>query len=328
MTADQLSASLIPVEIRVFRGATRDITFDVYLKLGEGNFAHVFSRNTGLDYKRLANYIQKGVTQLYIRQEDLDAYRKFIERTADSIFQDPKVSTERKIASLLNMTEQNMAEVFSQAEVSKETADSARKVVNNYVSLMLDDPKTLAIILNLVSHGEYLYYHSIAVSVFSLFVAKASGQFNRRTFEMIGMGGFLHDVGYTQIPKDILESEKELTPEQWEVMKQHPTIGLRMIESTPNIPDEVRYMVYQHHEYPNAKGYPNKLRNAVIYHPAKIVEIADSFSALISNRPFRKAYSVAEALKIIQSETGKHDAQLVKILTQIFSRSGGQKAAA
>src|SRR5689334_18763246 len=102
------------VDIQTFRNAIRDITFDVFLKLAENNYAHVFSKTTGLDYKRLAHYISKGVTKLYIRPEDEVAYKAFIEKTADSIFKDPNVSQERKIASLLNMTEQNMAELFTQ----------------------------------------------------------------------------------------------------------------------------------------------------------------------------------------------------------------------
>ncbi len=52
-------SSFIGVDILTFRNATRDISFDVFLKLGDNNFAHVFSRSTGLDYKRLAQYVQK-----------------------------------------------------------------------------------------------------------------------------------------------------------------------------------------------------------------------------------------------------------------------------
>src|SRR5690606_36537660 len=98
---------------------------------------------------------------------------------------------------------------------------------------------------------------------------------------------------------------------QWQIVRNHPTVGLRMLEATPNIPDEVRYIVYQHHEQPSGKGYPNRIRSSVIYHPAKLIEIADCFSALISNRPWRKAYTVPEAIRIIQSEEGKHDPVLV-----------------
>lgn len=316
-------SEFVSVDIYTFRNATRDITFDVYLKLSEENVAHVFSRKTGLDYKRLAQYIQKGVKQLHIRKEDEEAYTAFISNTADKIFNDPNTSTEKKVATLLNMTDQNMAEIFSQTQVPEDTAESTQKVIKNYVSLMLDNPKTLAIILKLVSHGDYLYYHSIAVAIFSMFVAKASGQFNSRTLEIVGMGGFLHDIGSTQISQEVMNAPSELTPAQWKEMRSHPKLGLQMLENTPNVPDEVRYIVYQHHEEPSGQGYPNGLHGPVIYYPAKIVSLADAFSALISKRPFRPAYTVEQALHILQSENGRHDRELVKILAKIFSRQMG-----
>lgn len=321
------------VDILSFRNATRDITFDVFLKVSDDNVAHIFSRTTGLDYKRLAQYIQRGVKELFIKVEDEGAYEAFIKKTTDSIFNDPSTTQDKKIATLLNMTEQNMAELFTQIQVPEETAVNSQKVVRNYVNLMIENPKTLAIMLKLVSHGEYLYYHSIAVAVFSMFIAKASGQFNQRMLEIVGMGGFLHDIGCTQLPKEIVCSPTELTPAQWKEMRTHPKLGLQMIENTPNIPDEVRYIVYQHHEEPSGHGYPNGLHGPVIYYPAKIVSLADAFSALISKRPFRPAYSVEQAVHILQAEVGKHDRELVKMLSSIFLRGvnsappGGKKIA-
>src|SRR3954471_12511372 len=233
-------ASLIPVDIMTFRNATRDISFDVYLKLSEENVAHVFSRTTGLDYKRLAQYISKGVTELFIKAGDKESYEKFVARSADMIFNDPETPQEKKIATLLNMTEQNMAELFSQVAVEEETAVSSKRLIKSYVNLMTQKPETLATILKLVSHGEYLYYHSIAVAIFSMFIAKATGQFNQKLLELVGMGGFLHDIGCTQLPKEIVSSATELDEDQWKEMHTHPKLGLKMIESTPSIPDEVR----------------------------------------------------------------------------------------
>ncbi len=329
MGSDKKSDSkYIPVKIGSFRTATRDITFDVYIQLSNDNFAHVFSRSTGLDYKRLAHYIQKDVKFLYIKPDDAEAYKAFVEKTADQIFQDPSTPTEKKIATLLNMTEQNMTEIFAQLEIPDETAENTIKVVQNYVKLMFENPKSLTLILRLVSHGDYLYYHAIATATFSMFIAKATGQFNKRMLEIVGLGGFLHDIGCTQLPKEINDSESDLTEDQWKEMRKHPSIGLKMLENTANVADEVKYIVYQHHEQPSGNGYPNKLRGPKIYYPAKIVSIADSFSALISKRPFRPAYKVEEAVEIMMNEKGKFDSQLLKIVDQIFVRGVGSKKAA
>jgi putative nucleotidyltransferase with HDIG domain len=309
---------LVAVDILTFRTATRDIDFDVYIKLSNDNIAHVFSKSTGLDYKRLAQYIQKDVKELFVKRDDLEAYKKFISRPAQAVFSDPNTPQEKKIATLLNMTEQNIAEIFSQFTVAEDTMQSTQALIKNYVDIMVQSPETLTIILRLVSHGDYLYYHSVAVAIFSMFIAKASGQFNQRMLELVGLGGFLHDIGCTQLPKEVICSPEELTLDQWSEMKSHPKIGLTMLENNQSIPDEVRYIVYQHHEEPSGQGYPNGIRGPVIYYPAKIVALADAFSALISKRPFRPAYTTDKAIQILQENNGKHDRELVQILSRVF----------
>ncbi len=319
------TGNFFPVDIRAFRNSAKDIGFDVFLKLGEDNYAHVFSKSSGVDYKRLAQYITKGVTHLYVKNEDEAAFKEYLQRSPEKIFNDPNIPTAKKISTLLNMAEQNISELFNVVNVSEEAAVNSVKIVKNFINMMSDNPKTLAVLLKSASHGEYLFYHSISVAVISMFIAKASGQANSRMLEICGLGGFLHDIGLTLLPKEIADSPNELTAAQWREMRSHPKLGLKMLENTPNIPDEVRYIVFQHHEEPSGAGYPNGLRGPVIFYPAKIVALADGFTALISKRPFREAYTVEQALGIIQSETGKYDKDLVKIIISLF---GEKKSAA
>jgi len=309
----------IAVEIQKFRGTMRDLTFDVFLKVSGDHYAHVFSRSTGVDYQRLEKYIFRGVKELYIRENDYEIYKNYSKVTAATVFTDPALTQEKRVSALLNMTEQNLAEIFTRFSVDEQAAQQSRTLVQGYVGLMSSEPQTLAMILKLVSYGNYLYYHAVAVSVFSLLLARALGQFDSKLLEIIGMGGFLHDIGRTQLPQEINESARSFTPEEWKIMRSHPKLGLDMLQDAKKIPDEVRYIVYQHHEQPGGGGYPNALRGPVIYPPARIVSICDSFSALISARPFRKAYSVDEALKIMQGESGKFDKILIQTMRTVFA---------
>lgn len=320
--------NLISVPIESFRQVTRDISFDVYIRISDGNFAHIFSRSTGLDYKRLASYIQKGVTELYIQSEDKPLYDMFVSRTAEVIINDPALPNEKKIAALLNMTEQNMSEIFAQIEVREETVEDTKKLVNHYAELMTQSPQSLTVILKLVSHGEYLYYHSIAVSIFSLFIGKATGQFDQKTLEEIGMGAFLHDIGCTQLPKDVIDCTTVYTPDQRKTMEKHAKLGLQMLLETGNVPDPVKYIVYQHHEEPGGGGYPNRISSSKLYYPARVVALADAFSAMISKRPFRPAFTVEQAIKILREKKNKFDPKLVELLASIILPAERSKRAA
>ena len=249
--------------------------------------------------------------------------------TATAIIQSPHESTEKKVATLLNMTEQNLTEIFQGFEVDAETAQRTRTTVNGYVKLLLDDPKTLAVLLNLAAQGDYLYYHSIMVSIFSIFIAKASGMFNKEDLEVIGVGGFLHDIGCSRLPRELLECPTEYNGEQWATMKTHCKLGLEMLEGAQHVPDGAKFIVYQHNECPGGNGYPNQLVDGAIYYPTKVVAIADAFSMLIS-QPYRPPYKVAEAIEILENGKGRHDPKLVKLLAMIFRnqvKAAAKKAA-
>lgn len=314
-----MAGNFFPVDIRTFRSSAKDITFDVYLKLADDNYAHIFSKTSGIDYKRLASYLNKGVTHLFIRLEDELLFKDYLQRSPDKIFSDPNVPDSKKVSVLLNMAEQNMQELFGCVQVPEEAAAASVKVVRNFINLMAENPKTLATLLKTASHGEYLFYHSISVAVISMFIAKASGQANGRMLEICGFGGFLHDIGMTMVPREVLESPAELTAAQWREVRMHPKYGVKMVENTSNIPDEVRYIILQHHEEPGGSGYPSGLRGPVIFFPAKIVSLADSFSAMISKRPFREPYSVEQAMALIQKQQGRWDRDLMKILVELFA---------
>lgn len=322
------NGNFFPVDIRMFRVTSKDITFDVFLRLADDNYAHIFSKSSGVDYKRLAQYIQKGVTHLHVRSEDDAAFKEYVQRSPEKILTDPAVADAKKVSILLNMAEQNIAELFNVIKVSDDAAKTSVKIVKSFISLLAENPKTLATLLKVASHGEYLYYHSISTAVVSMFLARSSGQANARMLEICGLGGFLHDIGLTLLPKEVVDSPTDLTAAQWREMRSHPKLGLKMLESVPNVPDEVRYIIFQHHEEPAGSGYPSGLRGSVIFYPAKIVGLADSFCALITKRPFREAYSIEQALGIIQHEVGKYDRDLVKLLTALFGAKQTAKPAA
>jgi putative nucleotidyltransferase with HDIG domain len=88
-----------------------------------------------------------------------------------------------------------------------------------------------------------------------MFIAKACGQFNQRMLEIVGQGGFLHDIGLIQLPRELIEKTDPL-PNLAEEYKNHPQLGLKMVENASSIPDEVRYIIYQHHEQPGEADIP------------------------------------------------------------------------
>lgn len=120
----------------------------------------------------------------------------------------------------------------------------------------------------------------------------------------IQFGAVLHDVGKIGVPDEVLQSPSALLPEQWEIMRQHPSIGEEMLDGVAFL-DEARHAVVGHHERWDGNGYPRGLAGEGIPLVARIVGVADAYDAMTSNRPYRSALAWEIALDQIKSGRGK-----------------------
>ena len=107
-------------------------------------------------------------------------------------------------------------------------------------------------------------------------------------------GALLHDIGKIGVPDAILLKPGKLTAEEQEIMRRHPEIGYNMIVHIPFLAGAAR-IVLHHHEAYDGNGYPSRLAGAQIPLGARIFAIADTFDAMTSDRPYRRALPVAAA---------------------------------
>ncbi len=168
----------------------------------------------------------------------------------------------------------------------------------------------------------YTKGHSTSVSKFSEALARAIN-LPEKEVERITLGALLHDVGKIGIPESVLKKEGPLSDEEWVIMKQHPVIGYeKVLEPNPNLRDLIPIVKY-HHERIDGKGYPEGLSNGDIPLAAKIVAIADTYHALISDRPYRKGMNIEKAFEILEEGAGTQwDADLVRTFIQIAPSLG------
>lgn len=141
-----------------------------------------------------------------------------------------------------------------------------------------------------------------------------------QALEDIKHGAMLHDIGKLGISEKILLKRGKLTKKEFEIIKKHPQIGADIIRPVHFLKDVVPIILH-HHERFDGYGYGSKLKGEEIPLGARIVAIVDVYQALVSNRPYRKAYSQREALKIIKEESGTHfDPKIVKAFLEILSK--------
>lgn len=148
--------------------------------------------------------------------------------------------------------------------------------------------------------------HIERMSRYSEAVARKLG-LNGKTVERILYAAPMHDVGKIGIPDKILLKPGKLDPDEWEIMKQHTTIGARILGGArTGFIKLAEIVALTHHERWDGAGYPRGLKGARIPLVGRITAIADVFDALISQRPYKPPFSVEKSFAVIRESKGTH----------------------
>jgi diguanylate cyclase (GGDEF)-like protein/putative nucleotidyltransferase with HDIG domain len=191
---------------------------------------------------------------------------------------------------------------------------AAQKAGDEGLSL-LDTVTALAFAIDAKDH--YTQGHSQSVSRLAAQIARHLG-LDEAQVEEIRLAGILHDIGKIGVPETLLNKPTTLTPEEFEIMKSHATLGWKILEplKVKSI-ERIRRMVRHHHERFNGRGYPDGLTGEDIPLGARIISIADSFDTMISRRVYKEGIPISEALAELSRSRGHHfDAALVDAFFQ------------
>ncbi len=164
----------------------------------------------------------------------------------------------------------------------------------------------------------YTRGHSEKVSLYAEATARGLG-LDGEELQTIRYAGYLHDVGKIGIPDAILTKPGKLTVEEFNIIKKHPVLSDRILKPV-DFPFPVQPVVRHHHERYDGKGYPDNLTGEEIPMGARILAVADSYEAMTSDRPYRKALSVDKALEELSRNVGtQFDKRIVVEFIRIVS---------
>lgn len=137
--------------------------------------------------------------------------------------------------------------------------------------------------------------------------------------EALKLGGILHDIGKLSVPGEILNKPSPLTDKEWELMKNHASIGHKLCLPLKGSLGAALDIIRHHHEKLNGVGYPDGLMSDEISMPTRIMAVVDIYDALVTERPYRKAMSKEEALAILREEAdkGELDMDVVNALEKL-----------
>jgi diguanylate cyclase (GGDEF)-like protein/PAS domain S-box-containing protein len=263
---------------------------DIIARLGGDEFAIIFPNTTEEDAGRIVQRII-----------DLTALEKVgpVE-TSISFGYETMTNSEENIEVIIKKTEDHMY----------------RHKLNESSSLR---NKTINLIMRtLFEKNNRESKHSERVSQICVQIATEMG-FDKDAINHIRTVGLMHDIGKIGIDENVLNSTSILTNEEWKEIKRHTEIGYRILNSASDFSD-IAEDVYAHHERWDGKGYPRGIKEEAISIFARIIAVADSYDAMISERPYRayrKSISTHEALDEIRKNSGtQFDPRVARVFVE------------
>jgi putative nucleotidyltransferase with HDIG domain len=211
-------------------------------------------------------------------------------------------------------------------EDAKRHAEEQQKHAEEVVALHRRTIHALALAIE--AKDQTTHDHLERVEVYAMAVGIELG-LSPSELEALGASALLHDIGKLAVPEHIISKPGKLTPEEFEKMKIHPVVGAEILEQV-RFPYAVAPIVRSHHEKWDGSGYPDGLSGEQIPIGARILSAVDCLDALASDRQYRRALPLDEAIKIVEQEAGKaFDPRVVEVLARRYvelerkAKSGG-----
>jgi HD-GYP domain-containing protein (c-di-GMP phosphodiesterase class II) len=250
----------------------------------------------------LYKLIENNIFYVYILKKDTGAYIQYLAENLSKTLKDPVLPFQEKI-EIANFSIRSIAHTFFD-NPSETTLNQYKTSLSTLSDFILYFEEAISTLIRLTSYKFSISAHSINVGMYATGLAKnLLGEDRTHNMKELITAFFLHDVGKSLIPDEILFKNKPLTHSEWKTMKRHPVEGFKLLNQFNVNSNEVKIIVTQHHERKNGRGYPIGLKGDTIHMYSKICSIADSFDALTSSRPYKKRNeSSFNALLILKNE--------------------------
>ncbi len=219
--------------------------------------------------------------------------------------QNTRIPPQTKAKAVYNHSIRMMTNVLE--EPNTENILSGKKMVYNIVDHILADDDTAQCMSMITSHDYYTYTHSVNVGMLSVLLSKSVFEDSPdHDMQELGAGFFLHDLGKCDVPPYLINKPGKLTAEEWNLMREHPACGQKILKRTGHLTKECQIITMQHHEREDGSGYPYGLSKSHIHLYAHICALADVYDALTSMRAYKKYLPTFEALRVMKEDMVSH----------------------
>ncbi len=273
------------------------IPFNVFIRIGTDKYVKIAYKGENIPPEKIKMYMQRNVRYLYIRLEDYTSLVGMNLKLAKSLSSNRKISSETK-KNFIKYTGELILEKTFVGGLNNETFQVAKEFVESSLSVILQDDDAFTLLNVLNRHSDFLYAHSLGVSMYAVLIAKQLGWTSQQTIFKLNLAGLFHDVGKKEIDRSLLEKPRAtLTQQERKVFETHTVRGQEILQTIQSMPNDVVQIALEHHENILGMGYPRGVRKEKIHPLARLINVADVFCNYAIKNPGCEGMSGKEALE-------------------------------
>jgi HD-GYP domain-containing protein (c-di-GMP phosphodiesterase class II) len=236
----------------------------------------------------------------YIHEDDLFKYYHHATTTLRQIVSNPKISFEKKARKVYDVSK-NIMKDFFENNASEKVLRTSDEVMGIMEECFHDYDIGFYGISKITNKDYYTYTHSVNVGLYCMTYG-VKIKMSHDEVRTLGLGGMLHDVGKAKISDAILNKKGLLTPQEFEIVKNHAPLGGEILDGMNCYAHSVVDMANQHHENHKGGGYPRGMVGEEISHYARICKVMDVYDALTTRRSYKKAMNPFDTLTLMKKQ--------------------------
>lgn len=219
-------------------------------------------------------------------------------------------------------TRPHIRRVLNDARINVSFAsDAAGLAVERIMTAAFNNAGALVAVARLKEKDEMTFLHSLAVSALMISFGRSLGH-DEAHVRQFGLGGLVHDLGKMTLPAEILTKTGKLTAEEMDLVRTHPQRGYELVSQVSDVSRPVLDICRYHHEKYDGSGYPGSLAGKRIPYAGRLAAICDVYEALTTIRPYKRAFSQAEAVNLMMNSPGHFDSGLLSAFMSRMVISG------
>jgi putative nucleotidyltransferase with HDIG domain len=298
--------------------SSQAVLFDIYIKLKENKYLKILHAGDTFSKERIDKYKnEKKLDSLYFHNSDRRKFIQYNNHLAKKLIDNRSVPIYNKVNQLKNVSEKFIEEAYT-VGLKPQVIEQGREVCESVYKLIESQPDLYSVLKSFQNFDPTAFAHSFLVTLYSTAIIKQFEWQSKTTIETTAMACMFHDIGKILLPKEFINLRpKDMSPEQLEMFKKHPELGLQVVESSRAINNSVKQIILQHHEAYDGTGFPFEKKGNKILTLANIVCLADDFVHIMIDDKLQPT----EALrKILTNKVGvkRYNSILVEKFINVF----------